>query len=117
MFTLPPRFLAAVCDLGALGLAGTAHAVCTKLAFSVNDYGKKGPAEDAQKLLDKYIADWAKGQGIKKYTAGKKTVDCKLYLDVGVFDEYTCRAEANVCWQGKPLLKDITASTASTPKK
>jgi hypothetical protein len=71
---------------------------CTKLAFSVNDYGKAGPARDAQALLDKHIADWAQRKGIKKYSTGKKTVKCELFLDFGVFDEHTCTATAPVCW-------------------
>ena len=112
MFTLRSRLLAAVCGLCVFGLATPADAACTKLAFSVNDYGKKGPAADAQKLLDKYIADWTRSKGIRKYTTGKKTVDCKLYLDVGLFDEYTCRAVARVCWDGRP----VTAKGAAPGK-
>jgi hypothetical protein len=76
-----------------------AEAACKRLGFSVNDYGKKGPAEDAKRLLDKYIASYAKKNGIKKYRTGKKTVTCKLFLDFGFFDEYTCRAEATFCWR------------------
>lgn len=71
---------------------------CTRLAFSVNDYGLEGPKKDAQELLDKYIVKWTAKKGIKKYRVGKKTVSCKLFLDVGLFDEHTCRAEASVCW-------------------
>lgn len=71
---------------------------CTRLAFSVNDYGIEGPKRDAQKLLDRYIAEWTAQKGIKGYRVGKKTVSCKLFLDVGVFNEHTCRAEASVCW-------------------
>ena len=71
---------------------------CTKLAFAVNDYGKAGPTKDAQSLLDKHIADWAQRKGIKKYSIGKKTVKCELFLDFGVFDEHTCTATAPVCW-------------------
>jgi hypothetical protein len=71
---------------------------CKDLAFSVNDYGKEGPTRDAQALLDKHIEQWAKDEGIKKYKVGKKNVNCELYLDVGLFDEYTCKATANVCW-------------------
>jgi hypothetical protein len=33
---------------------------------------------------------------------GEKTVDCQLFLDFGVFDEHTCTASADVCWQGEP---------------
>src|SRR5690349_25179969 len=82
-----------------------ASAKCTRLGFSVNDYGKDGPTKDAMNLLDKYIADWAGKQGIKKYNTGKKTVNCELFLDVGFFDEHTCRAEATVCWGGDDVGK------------
>jgi hypothetical protein len=71
---------------------------CQKMAFSVNDYGKEGPTRDALSLLDKHIADWTKQQGIKKYNVGKKDVSCELFLDVGLFDEHTCKATASVCW-------------------
>ena len=71
---------------------------CTRIAFEVNDYGKEGPTKDAKSLLDTHIAKWAAEKGIKKYTVGKKTVDCRLFLDFIVFDEHTCKAEAPVCW-------------------
>jgi hypothetical protein len=73
---------------------------CTRLAFSVNDYGKEGPARDAKALLDDYAKRWTAQQGIKSYTMGTKTVTCELFLDLIVFDEYTCKAEADVCWGG-----------------
>jgi hypothetical protein len=79
--------------------AGPAQAACQKLTFSVNDYGKDGPTRDAISLLDKHIADWTQAKGIKKYTVGKKDVNCELFLDVGLFDEHTCKASANVCWK------------------
>ena len=75
-----------------------AQAKCTRLGFSVNDYGKDGPTKDAKDLLDKYIAKWATEKGIAKYTVGKKDVNCELFLNFIVFDEHTCRAEATVCW-------------------
>jgi hypothetical protein len=81
-------------------IAGTAaaNAKCTRLAFSVNDYGKEGPTKDAKALLDKYIASWTAERGIKNYKTGKKDVKCELFLDFGVFDEHTCKASATVCW-------------------
>ncbi len=80
--------------------ATQAQAACTRLAFSVNDYGKVGPTKDAINLLDKHIADWARQRGIKSYSVGKRDVSCELFLDVIVFDEYTCKASAQVCWPG-----------------
>lgn len=77
-----------------------ASAKCTKLGFSVNDYGKDGPTKDAKVLLDKYIAKWTAERGITKYTTGKKDVTCELFLDFGFFDEHTCKATATVCWGG-----------------
>lgn len=86
-----------------LGLAGAmapdAQArECTRLAFSVNDYGIEVPKRDSQRLLDDYIKKWTAERGIENYTVGKKEVSCKLFLDFGFFDEHTCRAEAPVCW-------------------
>ena len=78
--------------------AGTANAACKKMGFLVNDYGKDGPTEDAKNLLDKHVAEWAAQNGIKNYTIGKKDVKCELYIDVILFDEHTCTASANVCW-------------------
>jgi hypothetical protein len=92
--------------LVAVSVLGTApaYAKCTTLAFSVNDYGKDGPAHDAQTLLDKYIANWTGTRGIKKYSVGKKDVSCELFLNLIVVDEHTCKASARVCWadEGHP---------------
>ena len=108
---LDPFRLAFVLAIAALCGAGSANAAaanrlkaakapptCKDLAYSVNDYGKEGPTKDAQALLDKHIEQWAKDEGITKYKVGQKNVNCELYLDVGLFDEYTCKATANVCW-------------------
>ena len=92
-------FATAVSVLAATALVTTmAEARCRRLSFSVNDYGKDGPTRDAQNLLDKYIADWTKAQGIKSYTVGKKDVSCELFLNLVVVDEHTCKATAQVCW-------------------
>lgn len=93
--------LIGVCAALLLGLitADTAQArECTRLAFSVNDYGIEVPKRDSQRLLDDYIKKWTAEQGIERYTVGKKEVSCELFLDFGFFDEHTCRAEAPVCW-------------------
>jgi len=97
----------------------SASAKCTRLAFSVNDYGKIEPAADAKRLLDGYIAKWTGDRGITGYKTGKKSVDCKLFLDFIVFDEYTCRAEASVCWNEEasaPALRPAQATQPSITK-
>ncbi len=107
--------------LACCGLFSAADARCTRLGFSVNDYGKDGPTADAKKMLDPYIAKWAAEHGLKKYTVGKKDVTCELYLDVGLFDEHTCKASANVCWTSPAPLADAAAAasakTNATPSK
>lgn len=95
------------------GFATQAFADCTRLAFSVNDYGKEGPTNDAKSLLDKYIKTWTSERGIKSFTVGPKDVSCELFLNFIVFDEHTCKASALVCWSG-PRPPD--PSNASTPK-
>ncbi len=103
--------------IAVVALAATpALAKCTKLAFTVNDYGKDGPTKDAKALLDTYIAKWTAERGIKKYTTGKKDVTCELFLDVGFFDEHTCKAAATVCWSdGAPGAKPTEAAAPDAP--
>ncbi len=93
--------------------AGTADAKCTRLASSVNDYGKVGPTNDAKTLLDKQIADNMAKRGVKTYSVGKKDVTCELFLDFGVFDEYTCKAAATVCWGGETAAGAVEAKAAT----
>jgi hypothetical protein len=107
--------LAGLTGLAAIAIGGAAEAKCTRLAFSVNDYGKEGPTKDAKELLDKHIAEWAKQQGIAKYTVGKKDVTCELFLDFIVFDEHTCKAEATVCWPDGTPGKPSNAKAPSSP--
>lgn len=109
------RFLATAATLllGAAAFAAPASAACTRLAFSVNDYGKDGPTRDAKQLLDKYVAKWAKDHGIAKYTTGKKDVSCELFLNFILFDEHTCKAEASVCWDG-PAIPGAKSEAAAT---
>lgn len=102
-----------------IGASLPASAACTRLGFSVNDYGKDGPTKDAKDLLDKYIAKWTGEHGIAKYTTGKKDVNCELFLNFILFDEHTCKAEATVCWDGSPLPKSeqISAETTTSTEK
>jgi hypothetical protein len=93
-----------------------AEAACTRLAFSVNDYGKDGPTKDAKELLDKYIKKWTAERGIKSYTTGPKSVECELFLNFIVFDEHTCKASASVCWNGPALPKTAADGAVAVPK-
>ncbi len=99
-----------------LTLMPKADAKCTRLAFSVNDYGKDGPTADAKKLLDKYIAKWTSERSITGYRVGKKSVSCKLFLDFIVFDEYTCRAEASVCWGDAKASPELRPAQSAAPE-
>lgn len=99
--------------------AAPAAAVCKNMGFTVNDYGKEGPTKDAKDLLDKEIAKWAAENGVTKYTVGKKTVKCELFLDVILFDEHTCTATAPVCWGesvSKPKARDAAAKSPAKEK-
>jgi hypothetical protein len=84
--------------LALAALSSPADAACKKFGFTVNDYGKDGPTNDAKNLLDKHISEWAGQNGVKEYQTGKKSVSCELFLDVILFDEHTCTASATVCW-------------------
>lgn len=94
-----------------------AEAKCQRMGFLVNDYGKDGPARDAQDLLDKHVAEWAAKNGITNYKIGKKDVTCELFLNFILFDEHTCTASANVCWdEGTGGGSDKTAKTGKSPE-
>jgi hypothetical protein len=108
-------FLALSAALAAVS-GNPAAAVCKKFAFEVNDYGKDGPTRDAKALLDKHISGWAKEQGIKNYTVGKKDVTCELFLNLLVVDEHTCRAVATVCWEGADPSGVAKPRPAAKPK-
>lgn len=120
MRALSKSLCAAAAAIGVVAaLAGPASAACTRLGFSVNDYGKDGPTNDAKDLLDKYIAKTMGERGISNYRTGKKDVTCELFLNFIVFDEHTCRADATVCWDDTPLPKgeEAAASTPASPAK
>jgi hypothetical protein len=84
--------------VSAIAATTPADAACKKFGFTVNDYGKEGPTNDAKNLLDKHISEWAAQNGVTAYQTGKKSVSCELFLDVILFDEHTCTASASVCW-------------------
>jgi hypothetical protein len=98
MSKLQTGLLAAALGLAAIFGASSAQAKCQTLFYSVNDYGKDGPSRDATDLLEKYIVKWVAEKGIKKYRKTPQAIKCELFLDVVLFDEYTCTASADVCW-------------------
>ena len=112
------RFIGLMAVTGAVAVVGMtpASAKCTRLAFSVNDYGKDGPIKDAKRLLDGYIKKWTAERGISGYRVGKKDVSCELFLDFIVFDEHTCRAEATVCWGDQPAREKPQSADSGTTK-
>ncbi|MBS0252959.1 MAG: hypothetical protein JSR78_18025 [Proteobacteria bacterium] len=87
----------------AVASAASANAECKRYGFTVNDYGKDGPTNDAKSLLDKLISDKMSEKGVKDYRTGKKSVSCEMFLNFIVFDEHTCTAEATVCWGASKL--------------
>ena len=98
-----------------LAATAPADAACKKFGFTVNDYGKEGPTNDAKNLLDKHIAEWAAQNGVSAYQTGKKTVSCELFLDVILFDEHTCTASASVCWGAGVTPNNGSGEQAAAP--
>lgn len=108
----PSLAFASVLISAVAALSVPADAACKKFGFTVNDYGKEGPTNDAKNLLDKHIAEWAAQNGVTDYQTGKKNVSCELFLDVVLFDEHTCTASATVCWG--PDAKKVAPQSAAT---
>lgn len=97
-FLLSAALFVAITFTSIITAPTTAEAGCKKFGFTVNDYGKEGPTNDAKRLLDKHVAEWMGKNNIKNYRTSKKKVSCELFLDVILFDEYTCRADTTACW-------------------
>jgi hypothetical protein len=106
---------AGVATVASIAVVSPASAACQRFGFTVNDYGKEGPTADAKRLLDTHIAKKLGECGIKTYTTGKKSVKCELFLDVIIFDEHTCTAEATACWGGSALPKGQQVTTENKP--
>ena len=71
---------------------------CHRFAHSTNDYGKIGPTSEAKRLVEVAAKSWAASNKVKKFSMGAKSVKCVLFLDFGLFDEYTCTAEMSICY-------------------
>jgi hypothetical protein len=117
MRALPSTAFASVLIGAIAALSAPADAACKKFGFTVNDYGKDGPTNDAKNLLDKHIAEWAAQNSVGEYSTGKKSVSCELFLDVILFDEHTCTASATVCWgpDAKKLGNSQSAASPTAP--
>ncbi|MEL7542168.1 MAG: hypothetical protein AAGJ70_00170 [Pseudomonadota bacterium] len=91
--------IAVISTLTSYAPEASAHGQCKIVGYEVRDFGKVGPTADAKRLLDERIPKWAKKNGYRgAHKSGKKKVSCKLYLDVGFFDEWTCTATQRVCY-------------------
>lgn len=75
-----------------------AEAVCQRHAFIVNDFGKEGPIRMARENLYKFVEKLKKEKNIKHIRVKESKPSCFVYLDVGLFNEHTCRIEASMCW-------------------
>lgn len=71
---------------------------CHRFAHSTNDYGKIGPTSEAKRLVEVAAENWAAAHKVKRFSLGAKSVKCVLFLDFGLFDEYTCTAEMSICY-------------------
>ncbi len=111
------NFVAAFALAATFAVATTvsASAECKRYGFTVNDYGKDGPTNDAKSLLDKLIASKMSEKGVSDFHTGKKNVSCELFLNFIVFDEHTCTAEATVCWGGSQLPGSEQAADDAAP--
>ncbi len=111
------NFVAASALAAAFAVATTvsASAECKRYGFTVNDYGKDGPTNDAKSLLDKLIASKMSEKSVSDFHTGKKSVSCELFLNFIVFDEHTCTAEATVCWGGSQLPGSEQAADDAAP--
>ena len=72
--------------------------ICHRFAHSTNDYGRIGPTSEAKRLVEVAAKKWAADNKVKTFSMGAKSVKCLLFLDFGLFDEYTCTAEMSICY-------------------
>lgn len=87
---------------------------CATLGFTVNDFGKDEPARQATVFLGRLIAETMDKHYIKGWVAGTPKITCTFFTKFMGFDEYTCKAESEVCWPGTrdPFAKKTPAKKA-----
>lgn len=69
---------------------------CKGHVFEVNHYGKQG-IELARENLNKYVADLKKKSPRKKIRVVEDAPRCYKFLDLILFDEWTCRIDTAIC--------------------
>ncbi len=69
---------------------------CKGHVFEVNHYGKSG-IELARENLNKYVAELQKKSPRKKIRVIEDEPRCYKFLDLILFDEWTCKIEAAIC--------------------
>lgn len=69
---------------------------CEGHIFEVNHYGKSG-IELARENLNNYVADLKKKSPRKKFRVVEDEPQCYKFLDLILFDEWTCKIEAAIC--------------------
>ena len=69
---------------------------CKGHVFEVNHYGKSG-IELARENLNKYVAELKKKSPRKRIRVIEDEPRCYKFLDLILFDEWTCKIEAAIC--------------------
>ncbi len=69
---------------------------CEGHVFEVNHYGKSG-IELARENLNKYVAELKKKSPNKKIRVIEDEPRCYKFLELILFDEWTCKIEAAIC--------------------
>lgn len=71
---------------------------CKTLAFSVTDWSRTVTAQDAKNLLAASIIDFAKKNGLEKYSSTRARVLCAKNINIIIASTHTCTAKTKVCW-------------------
>lgn len=101
-------------DVPAETHADSAKTICRTLESSVTDWDKEATARDARKLLSASVEKHAGRRGITDYKSGGTKVTCSTNVDLFIAGNYTCRAQARVCWSAVEPVGGSPRSAAKT---